>query len=114
MTQEIFDQRVFLQSLADDKELACELLKAFMEDSPVRSESLRTALESDDAGEVARLAHSLKGMCGVVRAEPLVHLALSMENSAKGGDLSKTRTQYDTFAEMLKSAHQEMSTFMQQ
>lgn len=112
MTQAIFDQNVFLQSLADDKELADELLGAFLEDSPIRSQSLGAALESEDAGEVARLAHSLKGMCGVVRAANLVNLALSMETAAKGGDLDKTRTQYDIFTEMLDAAHIEMKAFI--
>lgn len=112
MTQQIFDQEIFLQSLAGDKELAKELLAAFMEDSPVRSASLAEALDAGDGEESSRLAHSLKGMCGVVRAESLVGLALSMETSAKDGDLDKTRELYARFKDLLATAHAEMAVFI--
>lgn len=112
MTQSIFDEQKFLQSLAGDRELAEELLGAFMDDCPARSTSLAQALESDDAGSAARLAHSLKGMCGVVRAEGLVTLALSMEHAAKNGDLDKTAALYAQFKTMLTLAQGEMQTFI--
>jgi len=112
MTQQIFDQEIFLQSLAGDRELAKELLAAFMEDSPVRTASLAESLEAGDGGQSSRLAHSLKGMCGVVRAESLVGLALSMENSAKNGDLDKTRELYARFKDLLAIAHVEMQDFI--
>lgn len=112
MTQLIFNKQQFLQSLAEDEELARELLAAFMEDSPVRSASLGEALNADDAGAAAKLAHSLKGMCGVVRADDLVSLALAMEDSAKRGDLDKTKEQYAVFTEMLDTAHTEMRLFI--
>lgn len=112
MTETIFDSTLFLQSLAGDQELAQELLAAFMEDSPVRSASLDEALKADDANGASRLAHSLKGMCGVVRAEELVKLALTMEASAKNGELDKTREQYTTFVDLLTKAHDEMNAFI--
>jgi len=110
--QSVFDKEIFLQSLAGDKELAIELLMAFMEDSPERSKSLAEALEADDRDSASRLAHSLKGMCGVVRAESLVGLALSMEHAAKDGELDKTKKLYAEFAEMLGGAHAEMREFI--
>jgi len=112
MTQSIFDEQKFLQSLAGDRELAQELLGAFMDDSPVRSTSLADALKNDDANSVARLAHSLKGMCGVVRSDDLVALALSMENAAKKGDLDKTSTIFAEFKGMLILAQGEMQAFI--
>ena len=112
MTQPIFDEQQFLKSLAGDRELAVELLGAFMDDSPERVQSLEGALESGDAGSAARLAHSLKGMCGVVRAESLVGLALSMESASKDGDMDKTGKLYEEFKEKLTIAHGEMKIFI--
>lgn len=111
MTTPIFNKQLFLQSLGGDVELAQELLAAFLEDSPERSSSLKAALETGNAEEASRMAHSLKGMCGVVRAEDLVSLALSMENASKNGDLEKTRDLYATFSTMLIDAHKEMENF---
>jgi len=112
MTDSLFDSQRFLQSLAGDKELAQELLAAFMEDSPERASSLKEALDSGDAEEASKLAHSLKGMCGVVRAEPLVNLAISMEHGSKNGDLNKIKEQFDNFSKLLDAAHDEMRQFM--
>ncbi len=112
MIQPIFDSQHFLQSLAGDEDLARELLAAFMEDSPERSSSLREALDSEDAGRASKLAHSLKGMCGVVRTGPLVDLAYLMENTAKKGDLGKVKKQYESFMKLLEAAYSEMNQFM--
>ena len=114
MSESLFNSQKFLQSLAGDEELAKELLAAFMEDSPQRSASLGQALESGDAGEASRLAHSLKGMCGVVRTDDLVSLALSMEHSAKNGDLDKTREFYARFTDILDQTHTEIRAFLVQ
>jgi HPt (histidine-containing phosphotransfer) domain-containing protein len=114
MTQPLFDSSAFLTSLADDRELAEELLSAFLEDSPVRHESLGRALDDDDGDEASKLAHSLKGMCGVVRAEKLVTLALNMEHAAKEGDLALTRELYAQFTETLAAVSQEIKRFMEQ
>jgi HPt (histidine-containing phosphotransfer) domain-containing protein len=112
MTKPLFDLQRFLQSLAEDEELARELLTAFLEDSPERSTSLCTALDAGDVGEVLKFAHSLKGMCGVVRAEALVDLAYLMENAAKDKNLAKASELYKIFTETLQAAHGEMRQFM--
>ncbi len=111
MPDSLFDAQKFLQSLANDEELARELLAAFMEDSPARRDSLKEALDADDAESASKLAHSLKGMCGVVRAQTLVDLALSMEHQSKNGDLDQVRELYATFVETLDLAHAEMKGF---
>ncbi|WP_419785938.1 Hpt domain-containing protein [Pseudodesulfovibrio sp.] len=112
MTQSIFDSQTFLKSLANDRELAMELLAAFMEDSPERHSQLGEALAEQDGDTASKRAHSLKGMCGVVRTGPLVELALGMERSAKEGDLAETGKLYDQFSDLLVAAHEEIKTFM--
>lgn len=113
MKEQIFDSQRFLQSLADDMELARELLAAFLEDSPERNQSLAEALQAGDTDTASRLAHSLKGMCGVVRAEQLVNLALNMEQAAKNGNLEKTKTLYGDFDKKLSKAHEEIHVFIE-
>ncbi|WP_319469431.1 Hpt domain-containing protein [uncultured Pseudodesulfovibrio sp.] len=112
MTQPIFNSDRFVQSLAGDMELARELLVAFMEDSPERADSLGKALDDGDLKTVVKLAHSLKGMCGVVRTDDLVERALTMENTAQNGDLEKVREQFVQFAAVLAAAHESMRSFM--
>lgn len=112
MTQSLFDPDQFLQSLAQDMELAKELLNAFMEDSTERVRSLDTALSDGDLATAARLAHSLKGMSGVTRSKPLVHSAFMMEAIAKEGDLVKMREHFIHFSLMLEEAQKSMEAFL--
>jgi HPt (histidine-containing phosphotransfer) domain-containing protein len=112
MSDQLFDENRFLQSLAGDMELARELLTAFLEDSPDRAESLGRALDQGDADQASKMAHSLKGMCGVVRSTQMADLALGMEESAKSGDLEKTRELYAVFTDRLTAAHDAMHGFM--
>lgn len=112
MTQSIFDAQHFMQTLGNDEELAQELLAAFLEDSEKRTNALKAALDEGDAPTASKLAHSLKGMCGVVRAEDLVSTAYNMENSAKAGNLDQTREQFAKFVAMLEKGYVEMKAFL--
>lgn len=112
MTQEpLFDQERFMQSLAGDAELARDLLDAFLEDSPERVQSLSQALDEGDAATVSKYAHSLKGMCGVVRSPALVVLALNMENASKKGDVDKAAEIFPSFSSMMEDVHKLMVSF---
>jgi HPt (histidine-containing phosphotransfer) domain-containing protein len=112
MSEPLFDENKFLQSLAGDVELARELLSAFLEDSPERSDSLSEALAKGDADQASKMAHSLKGMCGVVRSTEIATLALGMEESAKAGNLEKTRELHALFLDKLTDAHSAMRLFL--
>ncbi|XXJ21351.1 Hpt domain-containing protein [Desulfovibrio caledoniensis] len=101
MTRDLFDIEQFLSSLAHDRELAVELIDAFLEDCPKRVAELAEALGAEDVGRATKLAHSLKGMCGVVRAETLGRLALEMEYAGRKGDLVPLRERFDDFNDSL-------------
>ncbi|MCM0755582.1 Hpt domain-containing protein [Desulfovibrio aminophilus] len=81
-----FDADLFLQYLGDDRELAVELLTAFIEDAPARLADLTSAAEAGDFEAATRAAHSLKGMCGVLRARDVADLALGAETAARARD----------------------------
>lgn len=112
MSQALFDTKLFLSSLADDDELARELLVAFLEDSPQRVADLKAALADGDASTASKMAHSLKGMCGVVRVSALSEIALDMEQTAREGDLDAVRGQFETFAGLMDRAVVEMNDYM--
>jgi len=111
MTQILFDKEAFLASLANDEELACELIAAFLEDCPQRAQSLVEALNTGDAVMASKMAHSLKGMCGVVRADVLSDLALDMELAAREGQLDSVREQYAVFSKYLEQVYIQLKEF---
>ena len=112
MTRSQFNEEEFLASLADDRELACELVAAFFEDCPKRTQSLADALAANDAVRASKMAHSLKGMCGVLRADGLSRLALNMEHAARQGRLDKVRGQFAEFQEQLDDVFLLLNNFV--
>lgn len=114
MTDVLFNKAHFLTSLADDEELARELLEAFLQDSPERTSELEAAIAADNAPAASKLAHSLKGMCGVVRSERLLKLALEMEHLAKKGDMEKVGERFALFTKAHREAVALMRGYMGQ
>lgn len=101
MMRDLFDADHFLDSVVQDRELAVDLVEAFIQDCPERLAELTEALAEGDADRGCKLAHSLKGMCGVVRAGVLSRLALEMELAAQKGDLDGVRERIGMFTEGL-------------
>ena len=87
-----FNIQAFLAYLGEDSELAKELLEAFAEDAPVRLGSLAQAVAAGDAEAAVRAAHSLKGMCGVVRDQEATAQALDLEMAGRRGDVAALRS----------------------
>lgn len=112
MTTHMFEVDEFLASLANDEELARELLVAFLEDSPARVRELGDAIGSGDTPVTAKVAHSLKGMCGVVRSTQLSAMALNMEQAARDGRLDTVRETFPKFSELMNLTHEEMKAYL--
>lgn len=111
MTRDLFDDKKYMASLAYDEELAAELIDAFLQDAPERVRQLSAALEADDAATATKLSHSLKGMCGVVRADRLARLSLEMEYAGRDGRLGSVRESFASFVDALDQASALMTAF---
>jgi len=111
MTRDLFDTDQFLASLAYDKALAAELIDAFLEDCPRRVAELADALDAGDVTQGTKLAHSLKGMCGVVRADALGRLALEMEHAGRNENLDLMRERFGDFNAGLVRVRELMTRF---
>lgn len=109
---ELFDTKNFMLSLANDPDLARELLQAFLDDSPERTATLRQQIAEGDTATASRTAHSLKGMCGVVRAPRLMELALDMEVAGKEGAAETLADRFREFEPALSQAHGLMRAFI--
>jgi HPt (histidine-containing phosphotransfer) domain-containing protein len=62
-----------------DRKFWLELVEVFLGEMPARIDTLRAAIESGDCGEVENLAHSIKGSCAEMLAEPMRQVALALE-----------------------------------
>ncbi len=79
-----------LREWGGDK-LVGQMVKLFLANSPARVDQIRAGLESNDAQESERGAHSLKSSAANVGGEEVRRIALEMEGAAAKGDLEAVR-----------------------
>ena len=114
MSEQIFRPEAILQGVGDDVELARELLQAYSEDAPLRLAALRKAIADNDPESSSRTAHSLKGMSGVVRIQPLAEMSLGMELTARAGNMDEVRRRFPALEAALAQALNEIGVYLGQ
>ncbi len=67
-------------------------IELFLRQAPLKLEALRGLLETGDAEELAKVAHSMIGNAGFVGAAGLAEKCRKLERVAKAGDLKGCRT----------------------
>ena len=78
----------FADQLSPEREgparlLALKLVESFSSEAPSRIADLREVVGKGDAESAQRLAQTLKGMCGLIGAEPLAKLCALVEADAR-------------------------------
>jgi len=85
----VFDKTGLIDRLLGDKDLAHEILEGFMADVPHKFNTLKKALDNEDASLIQEQAHSLKGASGNVGAMALENIAYQIELAGKAKDMIK-------------------------
>jgi signal transduction histidine kinase/DNA-binding response OmpR family regulator/HPt (histidine-containing phosphotransfer) domain-containing protein len=62
-----------------DRKFWLELVEVFLGEMPARIDQLRALIEDGDAEEVENLAHSIKGSCAEMLAEPMRQVSQALE-----------------------------------
>jgi len=71
-----------------DRALACEVVAAFLADTPPLLQDLSKAISGEDAVAAGKFAHTLKGSAGNIGGVTLSSIAAEMQTAGKAGDLS--------------------------
>jgi len=100
-TNEILDLEGLLGRLGQDRDLADEVIRVFLEDAPKKISGLKQAVSQGEATLAKRLAHTLKGASANVGANALNRFARAAEEAAGAGDL-------DEVGRLLKPLQEEM------
>ena len=88
MNVEILDISEFLERIQNDKGLLWELLDIFVEDFQQKKGQLREAWRNNDANQVRKLAHALKGSSANISAHQLHSVLLELEKMGKNNALT--------------------------
>ena len=73
----------------EEPDKLARIVALFIEDVPLRLESLRQAVERGEAQEVEETAHLLKGGSGYMGAVRMVEICTSLQELGTSGDLSR-------------------------
>jgi HPt (histidine-containing phosphotransfer) domain-containing protein len=88
---------VLLARVEGDRELVTELLTMFQEELPGLQAALHDAVDAGDLIEVAKTAHTVKGMLANLSMEEGTLLAATIESAAGAGDMPRIRERLIAF-----------------
>jgi HPt (histidine-containing phosphotransfer) domain-containing protein len=81
-----WDIQELLSRLDGDRPFLCELLQVFCQDSQTNLQQAKSALAAADLPELARAAHTLKGMLRALSMNCAAETAAGLENAARQGN----------------------------
>lgn len=79
------------QSIGDDTSLLLEVIDIFVDTGPAMLTAIRAALEAEDAQDLEKTAHALKGSAGNFGAQAVVRSAAALETLGNSGSLAGAR-----------------------
>ncbi|MCD7897313.1 MAG: Hpt domain-containing protein [Planctomycetaceae bacterium] len=91
MDTTVFDIQKLLESTCDDEDLAREVVRTLVQDTPEQLNGLELALAGNDAKTAERAAHSLKAVAATAGGELLRAKAYECELLGHDGDLDGIR-----------------------
>ncbi|QDU49246.1 hybrid sensor histidine kinase/response regulator [Gimesia panareensis] len=83
----VFDMAAALKRVGNDPEILNSMVEYFFEDAPVLLKEISRQIQVGDADELARAAHSLKGLCANFNADTAAEAAKAIEEMGYQGDL---------------------------
>ncbi len=100
-----------LNRIGGDEELLQEVCQIFLEESPKLLEKLRQAVAAEDAEQVVRAAHSLKGESSYLVAGRASQAARQLEEMGRNRDLSRAREALATLERELAGLHLDLKAW---
>ncbi|MFH1744439.1 MAG: Hpt domain-containing protein, partial [bacterium] len=88
----VFDREALLGRLDGDEAFLDEILRTFMDSAREHIKQLSQAVENNDATNLQRQAHGLKGAAANIMANAIRDVASELEMAAREGNLSEARS----------------------
>ncbi len=99
-----------LDMAINDVEFLTELIDLFVTLAPEQMQDIRRAIDSNDAGLLAEVAHAYKGTVGNYTQTGPYPLLQSLENDGKSADLQGSQSKFQTLEQEINSLLTELET----
>jgi len=96
----------------NDRQLLCELLSIFKQEFPGYLQALQNGVARNDAGQVAGVSHTLKGMLSSLAVTKAVAAITRLEQLARAGEMSSLRAALGTFEKEVQGLIPEMDSYL--
>ncbi|WP_345940575.1 Hpt domain-containing protein [Nostoc sp. UIC 10630] len=111
--QEAIDQR-FLQELqnmggSDGEQLVAELIQIYLEDTPIRIQTIKEAIAAEDRSKLQKAAHALRSPSVSIGAVKLGNICETLENAA----ITQSLDQISELINHLESEYKNVITALQ-
>jgi len=101
-----------LARVDNDRELLCELLSIFKQEFPGHLQGLQNAVARNDAAQVARISHTLKGMLSSLAVTKAVASVTRLEQLAHAGEISSLRGALGALEKEVQGLLPEMDSYL--
>jgi len=107
----VFSEEVTLASVDGDLDLLREIVEMFIDECPGTVASIRKSIDEQNAFDLNRSAHALKGLVGNFGAQAAVDKALRLEMMGRNSDLVDAEELLVSLREELESLQQALKKF---
>lgn len=87
----VLDPRVLPRAVGNRQEIISQVVEAYVQTLGDIGAAVEEALDGGDLETLARLAHRIKGGAANLGGKRLSHLAATLEETARAGDLARCR-----------------------
>ena len=107
----VFDSDAALKHVEGDRDLLDEIVGIFAEQCPKIMHEIQNAIRAADLPVLERAAHSLKGSASNLCATGVTQSAAELEESARSGDSSRSREQFQALESEVEKLLRELEAF---
>jgi two-component system, sensor histidine kinase and response regulator len=102
---EVIDRAVILDRVGGDEDLLREITAIFLEEYPALIEEIRTAVGNQDAEQLERAAHTLKGSVANFGAQAATQAAYRLEGMGRRGELHGSGSAFEELVSRFEQLH---------
>ena len=107
----VFDNDAALRHVEGDRDLLDEIIRIFADQCPRTMFEIQNAIRDADLSVLERAAHSLKGAASNLCAVGVTQSAAELEESARSGDSSRSREQFQALESEVEKLLRELEAF---
>lgn len=105
----VFNRAAALERVGGDQELLQEIVELYLGEYPALLSEIQSAVSRQDAQQLYRSAHTLKGSLGALGAEAAQQGALALEMSGRQGQLETAGSMLADLERLLTQLHAELA-----